>query len=140
MKKETKQKPRFRTNYNGYVSDADKEVIDPISITIPNETYSLRDIVERFSKEYPSHLMRTGYYDEIDEANPDWDDFDPTRSADFDLVDAHELKEKISSKKKKSLNIFKQNGSDDLIKSSSEPIEKTEEKGPLKVTDKPDSV
>lgn len=104
MKRETKklqEKPRFRTNYNGYKSETDFEKVDPISLTIPNETYSLRDIVEKFSREYPKHLLRMGYSDEIDETDPDFDDVDLTRVPGFDLVDAYEMMEDYKSKKSK---------------------------------------
>lgn len=98
VKIEKQEKPRFRTNYNNYKSIEDFEWCDPISVTIPNETYSLREIVERFSREYPKHLMRNGYYDDVNENDPDFDDVDQTRLPDFDLVDAYELKQVINSK------------------------------------------
>jgi hypothetical protein len=93
-----KRKPLiFRTNYNQIKLLSDKEKVDPISVTVPNETYSLKDIVERFSKEYPKQLLRTGYYDDS-EGDIDFDDIDPTRSPDFDLSDSIELKNKLFEK------------------------------------------
>lgn len=99
--KEIKQeKPKFKTNYNGYKSVNDYEKVDPVSITVPNETFSLRDIVNKFSREYPKQLLREGYYDgENDDI--DFDDVDLTRQPDFDYVDAFELKGEIQEKYKK---------------------------------------
>lgn len=98
VKKVTMEKPRFKTNYNNYKSESDYEKVDPISITVPDETYSLRQIVEKFSREYPKALLRTGYSDDINENDPDFDDVDITRTPDFDYVDAFELKQQIKEK------------------------------------------
>lgn len=102
MKKQTKitqEKPRFKTNYNGYRSNSDFEKVDPVSITVPNEAYSLKDIIDKFSREYPKNLLRNGYFDQEFDGE-DFEDIDPTRQPDFDLVDAYELREQINEKKK----------------------------------------
>lgn len=101
MKKNTlnTNKIKFRTQYNRELTPSNSEKIDPVSITIQNDTYSLRDIIEKFSKEYPKHLLRQGYYD----GDENYDEIDPTRSPDFDLSEAFELKKELvekSSKKK----------------------------------------
>lgn len=115
MKIEKTEKPRFRTNYNNYKSVTDKEKVDPVSMTVPNETYSLRQIVEKFSREYPKNMLRTGYFDTNDEY--DFDDIDPTRSGDFDLVDALELKGKIQEKRSRKQTI------QETLKTDAQPTE-----------------
>lgn len=117
--KTEEHKPRFKTNYNGFKSITDYEKVDPVSITVPNETFSLKDIVEKFTREYPKEMLRTGYYDEINDENPDFDDIDITRSPEFDLVDAYELKENIKQKHKDAL-YYKAKTEKPLINSNSE--------------------
>lgn len=91
----TKNKlPKYKTQDNADLYPKVYDKIDPISITIPNETYSLREIVEKFSKSYPTNLQRNGYYDDTE----DFDDIDVTRQPDFDLVDAMELKNALKQK------------------------------------------
>ncbi|AXH73068.1 MAG: hypothetical protein [Microviridae sp.] len=98
MKKETKL-PRFKTNYNAHLYNNEMGEHNYLpSMTIHNDTYSLRDIMEKFSREYPKNLERNGYYDDVDEN--DFDDIDITRQPDFDLVDAHELRDNLKSKYK----------------------------------------
>lgn len=103
MKKNEKKesKPRFKTNYNNYKSESDFEKLEKGSLTLQDESYSLREIIEKFSREYPKHLLRTGYSDEVNFDEPDWDDIDPTRQPDFDLTDAIELREKLREKSRK---------------------------------------
>lgn len=120
LKNKTKQFI-FKTNYNGIKLDSDYEKVDPVSMTVPNETYSLREIVEKFSREYPKSLLRTGYYDQINEEDPDFDDIDLTRSVDFDLTDAIELKQKIQSKAKTRSQVIKETL--DVKKDSPQPSE-----------------
>lgn len=92
--------PRYKTHENAHLFPKTYEPVSEVSMTIQNETLSLREIVEKFSREYPSHLQRQGYYDYDENSNEDFDDVDLTRNSDFDLVDAYELKEQIQSKKK----------------------------------------
>ncbi|AXH75010.1 MAG: hypothetical protein [Microviridae sp.] len=90
---------RFKTQYNRITKPSDYTHITGESMTVPNESYSLKEIVEKFSREYPKHMLRTGYFDG-EENDIDFDDIDPTRQGDFDLTDAIELKEKIFEKQK----------------------------------------
>lgn len=92
-----KKLPKYKTQDNANLFPQDFEINVGPSMTIQNDTYSLRDIIEKFSREYPHELERRGYYD-IDDDSEDFDDVDITRNGDFDLSDAHDLREKIREK------------------------------------------
>ncbi|AXH78086.1 MAG: hypothetical protein [Microviridae sp.] len=95
-----KKLPKYKTSDNAQLFPKIGEINSGEIMTIPNDTYSLRDIVEKFSREYPKALQRTGYYDYDENAQENFDDIDETRNADFDYVDAMELKENIKEKRK----------------------------------------
>ncbi|AXH77706.1 MAG: hypothetical protein [Microviridae sp.] len=94
-KKPQKNYP-LKTQFNNVECESEFEKIDPVSMTIQDQTYSLRDIVEKFSREYPRAMLKNGYFDDID----DFDDIDETRLPDFDYVDAIDLRENIKNKQK----------------------------------------
>lgn len=57
---------------------------DPVSVTVPDMSYSLRDLLERFTTgTIPTDLVRAAMYTD----NPDFDDFLATELGDFDLSD-----------------------------------------------------
>lgn len=57
---------------------------DPVSTAVPDMSYSLRDLVERFTTgTLPTDLVRDAMYTD----NPDFDDFIATELGDFDLSD-----------------------------------------------------
>lgn len=108
QKTETKTvQPKFKTNYNTHLFPIRGENLDPVSITVPDESYSLREIVERFRREYPSHMLRMGYYDG-EEDYDNFDDVDLTRTPDFDLSDALALKKELNEKRVKKTDIIDQ--------------------------------
>lgn len=102
-----KKLPKYKTQDNAWMFPITFEANSGISMTIQNDTYSLREIVEKFTREYPVHLQRTGYYDQ-DFENENFDDVDITRTPDFDLTDAIELKQQIREKEQK-MSSFKKN-------------------------------
>lgn len=57
---------------------------DPVSVTVPDMSYSLRDLIERFTTgTIPTDIVRSAMYTD----NPDFDDFIATELGDFDLSD-----------------------------------------------------
>ena len=57
---------------------------DPVSVTVPDMSYSLRDLLERFTTgTIPTDIVRAAMYTD----NPDFDDFLDTELGDFDLTD-----------------------------------------------------
>lgn len=103
---ENNKPTRFKTNYNAHLFPKNYEVNDKPSLTIQNDALSLRDIVERFSREYPAALQRKGYYDFDESSQDNFDDVDQTRNPDFDYVDAHDLKQALKSKKEQKISSF----------------------------------
>lgn len=57
---------------------------DPISVTVPDMSYDIRDLLERFTTgSIDPDIVRAVMYTD----NPDFDDFLDTELGDFDLVD-----------------------------------------------------
>jgi len=92
--------PKYKNHDNAHLYPKDYEKVDSVSLTIQSEVLSLKEIVERFSKSYPAHLERMGYYDGNSDYE-DFDDVDQTRNPDFDLSDADELKGYLKEKAKR---------------------------------------
>lgn len=91
------------------------EKTDPVSETIPGESYSIRELLERAIIGNVPNIEKKGSYAE----DPDFDDDDETRRPDFDLADAtssiDELENKFSLEKTKQ-KIAKQKEIEDLEK------------------------
>lgn len=82
----------FKTAYN-YKKEVEakgehfEQVKDKISLTSPDMSYSVRELLQKFTTGQPLQIKFDGQYDE----NPSFDHIDPTRSGDFDLSDLTEL-------------------------------------------------
>lgn len=65
---------------------------DPVSVTVPDLSYSIRDLLERFTTgTVPAEIVRSVMYTD----NPDFDDFIETEYGDFDLTDCKRELEKL---------------------------------------------
>jgi hypothetical protein len=77
---------KFSTPYDRDDSDARcTEPCDPVSMTIPDMSYSIKDLLERFTAGTLPPVARDVSYSDSD--NLDFDDFDPTKDVNFDLSD-----------------------------------------------------
>lgn len=86
--------PRFRSQYN-YSSDS-SFTMEPVnnlpSLTQPDLSYSVKDIISRFVRGIAPPVASDVYYPEIpDDADP-FDFIDPTQRMDFDLSDYSALR------------------------------------------------
>ena len=77
--------PKFRTQYNFALTDPGIEHPTGESLTIPGQSYTVRELLEKFTTGIPLDLFRQGVYDQDEE--PDIELSDPTREPDFDLAD-----------------------------------------------------
>lgn len=70
----------------------DVEPFDSVSVTVPNMSYSVKELVRRFSVgSLPDDVIRQVMYTD----NPDFDDFIDTELGDFDFVDAYRELDKL---------------------------------------------
>lgn len=61
------------------------------SETVPDMSYSIRELLARFTAGTMPPVARDVYYEE----NPDINNPDPVDSPNFDIVDAYELRDKL---------------------------------------------
>lgn len=70
-----------------YIKDSDRDFVtepDTVSVTVPDMSYTVRDLLERFTTgTVPGDVVRSVMYTD----NPDFDDFVATELGDFDLTD-----------------------------------------------------
>lgn len=71
--------------------------MDQESMTIPNQSYSVREILQRFQAGTLANISKPIYY-ELEDDSDDFDNVDITQSPDFDLVDAENYLHAINSK------------------------------------------
>ena len=84
------------SNYN-HKADYVTEVLDPVSMTVPDDCLSLHDILYRYSQGVPVSLSENDDYD-------DDPDFDNCRiRGDYDLVDAQTEQLALESKREQIL-------------------------------------
>lgn len=101
----SKQTTNHRHAYNYKHTDKDFEGVVAGSMAMPNQAYSIKEILDRFARGMMPPIQKQGIY-----ANdPTFDDVDPTRDPAFDLADVTERTEEIDNllteleKKKKEL-------------------------------------
>ena len=70
-------------------SERSFELVDPDSMTIPNQDISAREILIKFNNGTLPNISKIPIY-ELDNNSDDFDAVDPTKSPDYDLVDAQE--------------------------------------------------
>lgn len=61
------------------------------SLTVPDQSFTIAEILEKHTQGIPLGILKQGSYS----GTEDFDDFDETRRPDFDLVDAQDLTEQI---------------------------------------------
>lgn len=67
----------IRSNYNREYDNAERfEQVDPISMTIPDQSMSVREIMERYARGIPFEAGRIPIYTGEDSEFPDWDKLD----------------------------------------------------------------
>lgn len=72
-------------NQFNFVHDLKKEEkISPISLTMPDQAFTIKEILEKFTNGVPPELTKLPQYQE----NPDFDSYDETLDPAFDLSDA----------------------------------------------------
>jgi len=81
------EKPIFRNRYTFKLKGTDMECIKSPSQTVKGDAYTVRELFEKHTAGIVPPIQRIGDYD--DEADLDFPD--PTKSPDFDLVDATQI-------------------------------------------------
>lgn len=76
-------------------------ILDDVSETIPNQSFSIQEIITRFTGGIMPTITKRVYYDD----NADFDSVDPTLRPDYDLTDAYsrlsELSDEFEQRKNK---------------------------------------
>lgn len=85
----------YRTNYNFVLEEVDKEHNHAPSLTVPDMSYTMKEIIEKFTQGVLPDLSKVGGYPEED---PTFDDTDPVRDPAWDLADATTALKDISQK------------------------------------------
>lgn len=74
----------FTTQYNYIYDESKMEIIsDKTSLTFPDMSYTVRQLLEKFTFGQPVRVFKEGIFED----DPSFDYIDPTRSGDFDLSD-----------------------------------------------------
>lgn len=93
---------RYNTSANyqlDFDSDAHVEYNDSPSLTVPNDSYSVQELLIRHLSGSLPDISKEFYYD-TDVQDPScFDNIDPTMSPDFDLADYHALSNDLASRK-----------------------------------------
>lgn len=78
---------KFVTHYN-YVFDDDvhTETHGGSSMTVPDQSYSVREILQRFTTGIAPSISKQFYY-ESDQGDINFDSYNPTNQGNFDLAD-----------------------------------------------------
>lgn len=89
--------PTFRTSstFKTLIPSDRYEIsyFDDESCTVPGQSYSIQEILRKFTNGTMPMVGKSVYYD----GDPDFEDFDPTLSPDYDLVDAVEALAALSA-------------------------------------------
>lgn len=81
--------------------DSCKEKVRGESITVPDQSYSIQEVLEKFASGQNLNIGKDGSYIE----DPDFDDYDLTHDPDIDIVDVQneviEIENRLSMAKQK---------------------------------------
>lgn len=83
---------RIRTSATFDITkDLGTEKINGISKTVPNDSYTIAELLMKYSTGIMPPVFRSGFYEE----NPDFETIDETQLSDFDLADVTRIMEEI---------------------------------------------
>lgn len=89
------QKPKFVTCYSYKLTAKGMEHPEGDSLTVPNDAYSIRDLMERFVKGIPPQIAKLPRFADM----ADFDNIDPTFDPAFDIVDAYNELNQIEARR-----------------------------------------
>jgi len=87
------------------------------SLTLPDQSYSIQEMLEKFVRGIPVSTATNGGYDD----DPDMDNIDPSRMADYDLTTLTEMQEEYS--------VLLKSINEEVEKKKSEPVDEPEDIG-----------
>lgn len=87
------QKLKFRSNYNRIVIATDYEKTEGVSLLVPNQSFTVRELMKRHMAGTMPAIGKQALWDE----HPTFDSFDKT-VGNFDLVDAEELAKEMTDR------------------------------------------
>jgi len=85
----------FNHQYNYVPHPEYYETNNEPSLTVPDQSYTIKELLMRFTSGGMPAIAKTGTYEE----DPTFEDLDPTRLGDFDLADLTELQIEFEQKK-----------------------------------------
>lgn len=90
---------RRPSNYHLGQFDKDIETKREPSLTVPDQSYTVREILEKFTRGLPLDIQKEGSYDEIE----DFSGYEPEKAIDITDVETqlNDINERISSAKSK---------------------------------------
>lgn len=106
----------FQTNYNAVPRLGESNNLP--SKTIPGDSYTIRELMEKFARGQIPPIAKQTYFDDPE----DFDEIDPTKDPSFDLSDATQMRESLDEgfRSKKA----QKQASRELAKSSAEMLQK----------------
>ncbi|AXH73437.1 MAG: hypothetical protein [Microviridae sp.] len=78
METKTKSKTKLRSRYGFELQKKDMETPKGVSVTVPDDSYSVRELLDRHQKGLAFGIQRLGQFDDIDDE-------------DFDALDMNDL-------------------------------------------------
>ena len=101
----TKEYPKV-INYLEYNHKENQGEINTLkSETVPNQAFTVREVLLRFNNGTLPNIVQPVYYDDTD----DFDNIDPTQNPAFDMVDAENILKEINNNQKEREQNKKQN-------------------------------
>lgn len=86
--------PKFRSAYSFTPLETDYEAGGGISLTLPDDSYSVEDLLRRYANGIMPPVGRNVYFED----DPDFDNIDPTLDPSFDLSDATAIMQDLETK------------------------------------------
>lgn len=81
-----KKLPKFKTSYNYEEFSPAGEINKEPSLTVPNQSYTIQEILLRFTTGIPPAVSQPYYY-ESDQEDIDFDSYNPANAYNIDLAD-----------------------------------------------------
>lgn len=84
------QGPTIRSRFNFKLKKSDMEKGGGISMTVPEDSYTIKELVDRYERGEAIPVARISLYDEVDNREPDFDDEDSNQFLSDDITDQYE--------------------------------------------------
>lgn len=101
-----------RNPYKFRLNESDMETPKGVSLTVQDDSYSIKDIYEKFTNGLDLGIERNAYFNE----DADHDDPDESKIQGMDLADRQDLLEETKARARRNLDLLKQMDADKATK------------------------